>query len=243
MGYIVGGIGGIFVQRIHRAHAGYLGKSLTGLVCMLLFGCQDAPPPNVAVMPGFQDRPAAINVVDSRPGDEKTSQEGSSWMTNCMFGVFLLGDEVTVPPKLVVLRRDLEDALGTQLGNSAIVVVRYRMFLNQSAYQRAVANGGYPTDKTVASAFAPRHCIEGTYDASEVTTAHSPIITEISVMLAGTAYSVRSVYSPQEEVPTVDGAWGGPNGITALFGAMHQADAALVEKLRTALLARTPVRH
>ena len=93
---------------------------------LLLAGCAGRP----VVLSGFQDRPSTINltIVDLRPQLEKTSERLSPWVTSCDYEIHRLGDETSVPSKLVLLRRDLEDALGGQLKNSTVTVTHYRVF-------------------------------------------------------------------------------------------------------------------
>ena len=55
----------------------------------LLAGCATVP----ATLPGFQFRPpvSGFNLVDARPGEDKTTERLSLLITSCNFGVTRVG--------------------------------------------------------------------------------------------------------------------------------------------------------
>ncbi|MBV9993229.1 MAG: hypothetical protein JOZ72_18300 [Alphaproteobacteria bacterium] len=182
-------------------------------------------------LPDYQERApdASFTITDARPEKDKTSEVLSYWATACDYGIYRIGDERTVPPKLVFLRRNLEDALGARLKGAALTVTRYRVHINSRAQLRNQLNGMYTGVVPAMLDAAGNGCTKdetsgGWFDASEVTTAFPPAIVEIEAAMAGKTYSVRAVYSTEGK--NVDDA-----GTPELFNAMRKANAVLADQL------------
>jgi hypothetical protein len=197
-----------------------------------LSGCAD----QAAVLPGFQAQPSVIGlrIIDARPDEDKTTEYLSYIIFSCDYGIRRLGDEKTVPPRLTLLRRDLESALGRQVGNATITVSRYRIFFNRGAALREQTSSQFPGVMPALMLNAGSHCAQeetrgGWYAASEAKSPHSPFIVELEGTFAGKSVAVRTVYSPEKEFL---GVLGEPETAAALFAAMRQATAALIEQLR-----------
>jgi hypothetical protein len=200
-----------------------------------LSACQSAPNWPTPTLPGFQERPPSpdLTIVDARPDSERIAKPASLWITSCDFGLVRVGDDATIPSKLTILRRDLEDALAGRLKSATLTVTRYRVYLNQRAAQENVATGGRPFDLAVTKILlTPSGCSEGGYEMSEVTTTNSPFIVELAATFDGHDYSVRAVLSPNEEIRQ---GIGEPAAAAALFAVLHKADLALAGKLSAAL--------
>ena len=206
-----------------------------GIGALFLTGCLS----QTAVMQDYRDGSSIVglNVVDARPAEDKSTEFLSLWISSCDYGIRRLGDEKTVPSRLVLLRRDLEESLGDQLANKTITVSRYRIFFNKgSALLQSNPGNRSLAGPLIMSALTPgtNSCgldkpEGGRYNSSEVSAAYSPIIIEIEVKLGAQDYSVRSVYSPKTEL---DGAFGERDEAAELFNAIRQADIKLADQLR-----------
>lgn len=206
-----------------------------------LCACQSPPPPNYPVLPDFVERPAmpGFTFIDARPQQDRVTQGASPWITSCDFGVVRLGDEWTVPSKMTLLRRDLEDAFGNRLAGVTLTVTRYRMFRNQYVQMHQAATSGLPPlGAAIGEALlTPSGCPDGAYKASEVTLPGPPFIVEIAVTFEGREIAVRTVHSmpPVGQEPALM-----PGEASPMFVIIREADAALVEQLRHALDAQPP---
>jgi hypothetical protein len=210
--------------------------SATGLM-IGLSACQTAPNWPTPTLPDYQERPPSPNltIVDARPDSDRITKPASLWITSCDFGLVRIGDDATLPPKLSILRRDLEDMLAGRLKSATLTVTRYRVYLNQRAVQENAATGGRPFDLAVTKILlTPHGCTEGGYEMSEVTNTNSPFIVELAATFDGHEYSVRAVLSPDEEIRQ---GIGEPAAAAALFAVLRKADLALAGKLSAALQA------
>lgn len=196
---------------------------------LALSACATKP----AVLEGFKDRPSPVNfkVIDARPASDKTSERLSPWITSCTYEIHSIGDEQTVPSKLTILQRDLEDALGDKLKNAVMTVTQYRIFYNNRALMVGEVGKGYTGLVPDLMTHAGDRCSKedtggGWYEASEVTTQFSPFVVQIQATLDGKTYSARTVFSTRDSYVGM----GGPSNY--FFEVIHQANAALIEKLR-----------
>ena len=143
-------------------------------VGMLMLSACSSEMKKVAILPDFEPQPSMVGfaVVDGRPGMEKT-ENLSLWATSCNFMFIRLGDNVTNPPRLVLLQRDLEKELGSRLANSTLVVTKYTVFENE---HNAGITGNPFGQGLVGAALNPTNCKKeqteeaGWYEGSEVTT-------------------------------------------------------------------------
>ena len=213
-------------------HISRVARSIGYVAILFLAGCATKP----AVLEGFQDHPSPIDlkIIDSRPADDKESEWLSLIVTSCDYGIRRWGDETTIPPKLTLLRRDLEDTLNNQLSNATITVSKYAIFFNGSAGLRHTVYSGSigivpAIMESMGSNCSKEETTGGWYAASEVTNSHSPIVIEIEAAFEGKNYNVRTVYSPEEELPVT----GGLESASALFAAIHKANAALIDQIRS----------
>jgi len=197
------------------------------------YGCASKP----AVLDGFETRPTQVSfqVVDERPEGEKSWERLSGLITSCDYEIHRVGDDQTVPSRMDLLRQDLELALGTRLSNTALTVSSYRIFLNAGARVRnGVVDtfGGVvaPIMAGMGSNCSKEETTDGWYAASELTRPTSPFIIEIEAKFEGHSYSVRTVYSPEVQINGFK--LDDPPAATALFQAMHQANARLTEEMR-----------
>lgn len=182
-----------------------------------------------AILPGFQDLPSATNftVTDVRPDADKTYEILSLFVTSCQYGIYQFADTRSNPPRMVLLRYDLEAALGSRLRNKTLIVNRYVMYMNKRAPLRATVNGMYQGIVPSALAAAGEGCTkeetgEGWFDASD-TDAAGALIVEIQATMDGKTYKVRSVSGLVDPAKADDSQ--------QVFGALRKAHAALAEQL------------
>jgi hypothetical protein len=193
----------------------------------LLFVAACAGP--TATMPGFQDTPSTANfaVTDARLDTDKTQEILSLWATSCQYGIYRWADTKSDPPRMVLLRHDLETALGSRLRNRTLVVTQYVMYLNDRAPLRSTVNGQFHGIVPGMLAAAGEGCTKAEtgdawFDASD-TDAPAAFIVEIQAKLDGKSYTVRSVSG----VSGMDQA----NDIQQVFGALRKAHASLTDQL------------
>lgn len=193
----------------------------------LLFVAACAGP--TATLPGFQDTPPATNfaVTDARPDTDKTQEILSLWATSCQYGIYRWADTKSDPPRMVLLRHDLETALGNRLRNKTLVVTQYVMYLNDRAPLRGTLNGQFHGIVPGMLAAAGEGCTKAEtgdawFDASDMDTPAAFVI-EIQAKMDGKTYTVRSVSG----VVGMDQA----NDIQQVFGALRKAHASLVDQL------------
>jgi len=188
-----------------------------------------------------------VEVVDARPPMEKHTTQLSSWVWSCDNGIRRLGEEQETTPRLVLLGRDLSNALGSKFPHSTVTVNRYRVFFNASRVASGVASSaGGETEHAAAALLMPHDCTKvqtsgGWYSPSEVRTSNSPLIVEINATLNGKAFAVRTVYAPEAELEGHFGerVWSGgqysAEAMSAYLEALHEANAALIN-----LILRSP---
>ena len=196
---------------------------------LLLSACGTKP----LVLDGYEDRTSPVNfkIVDLRPAMDKTSERLSAWATSCSYEIHRIGDEQTVPSKLVILQRDMEDALGSKLRNVTMKLKQYRIFYNNRAAMLGQVKEFTPGVLTSALKSAGDSCskedtIGGWYAGSEVTTPFSPFVVEIEAEIEGRTYMARTVFSTHDSYVGV----GGPSNY--FFEVIHQANVAFIGKLR-----------
>jgi hypothetical protein len=218
-------VGGDYMKSARvTALAGAWHRAIIG---SLLFMTACAAP--TAVLQGFQDTPSRANftVTDARPDADKTSEILSLWATSCQYGIYRLADARSDPTRMVLLRSDLEAALGSRLRDKTLVVNQYRMYLNKRAPLRDTLNGTYHGVVPGMLAAAGEGCTkeetgDAWFDTSD-TDAKAALIVEIQVTLGAKNYTVRSVSGLVSADQSDDSH--------QIFGALRKANAALVEQL------------
>jgi hypothetical protein len=133
---------------------------------------------------------------------------------------------------MVLLRQELSERLGALAQGQTVTVNRYVIFHNRREATRGSVFAG--KSGLIPSAFkaAGDSCPEekttgGWFDPAETTTPFSPIIVQIEATMDGRTRSVRTVYSPSEELY----GFGEPAASEALFAAMRKATEALAQEL------------
>jgi len=205
----------------------FAGARRAAIIGSLLFVTACAAP--TAVLQGYQDVPSQANftITDARPELDKTSEILSLWATSCQYGIYRLADTRSNPTRMVLLRSDLEAALGTRLRNRTLVVNQYRMFVNRRAPLRATVNGMYHGIVPSMLAQAGEGCTkeqtgDAWFDASD-TDATAAAIIKIQATMDGKSYAVRSVSGLVSSDQADDSH--------QIFGALRKANAALAEQL------------
>lgn len=190
-----------------------------------------------AVLPNFRAQMADADpwVIDARPQSDKETEHLSLLATSCDYGVRRLGDEKTVPPRLLLLQQDLEDRLGPLVQGRTLTVTRYAIYFNRAAGLRRGLGSSFGIIGAVMSGIGSQCPKEkttgGWYKAADVTTPFSPIIVNLEATFAGRRHVVRSVYSPTEELSMM---FGEPKAASGLFEAIRKATNALAAKIEAA---------
>lgn len=189
-----------------------------------------------AAIAGYSGAPSQIgfSVLDARPAEDRKTGVLSSWATSCDNGIIRLGDDLSSPARLAILRQDIENYLGGRVANTTLTVTRYRMFLNRSRQTIvATANRGI-----VGALMAPNCTRENTtagwYDPDETTNFNSPIVVEIEARFQGRDYEARAVSSPAREIAGADELRNADEA-PAVYAAMEKANLVLIARLRRTL--------
>lgn len=191
-----------------------------------------------SVLPrALAEEPPGFSLRDTRPGDDKKTQNHSLIITSCNYGVRTIGDADMSPPPLEQMRASLAGSLGAALEGKELEVRRYHVEVNNAASLRGHmerAFAGLVTDVMAGmGAKCSRDKMEaGWFDASEVTTDNSPIIVEMQVVVDGKTLDVRNVYSPT--IKWEPRLWK-PESRESVNAALAAGNAKLAEALRGAL--------
>lgn len=157
---------------------------------------------DVPLRPEVPPASGSVVVIDGRPPEESRFKNYSSSITSCDYAITRMSDKDQSVGRIDRLKFDLAASLGDRLKGKTVTVTRYVIYFNGHTFFRTRAKGivgkGLAADVMFGmSADCPRErTTAGWYDASEVTTPHSPFIAEVSVRIDGKDYSARSVYSP-----------------------------------------------
>jgi hypothetical protein len=175
-------------------------------------------------------------VIDLRPAEEKDGTGLTALSGKCNKGVFRIADVASDPVKIKVLKADLGRVLGLAADGKTLAVLNWSVYYNRSA-----ESGGRPSlsnigvqgysipgkkkEKQLGSRCSREESAGGWYEAADVTTAASPLVSEFVGTFAGNHYSVRTVYSPRRKI---EGKFAGDAGDTdALLEAVHMTAEAL----------------
>jgi len=218
--------------------------SIVGSVAtVLLFAFPAAHAADPAILIGFTETPDAerIDLIDQRPLEDKQTYRGSLNIMNCNYGVYRVGDDVSRPSRMQLLRSDLAAALGSELDGRSIVVKHYGIYVNNQLALRSSAaattagatGNGIVLEvlKGMAAECPPDKMNGGWYGDDEKTTEFSPFVAELTVAIDGRELAVRKVISspkgnvrlrPSDEI-----------FVSMLFDAMRGVTAELVEQLQS----------
>jgi hypothetical protein len=174
-------------------------------------------------------------VIDLRPAEEKDGVGLTALSGKCNKGVFRIADVASDPLKVKVLRADLSRQLGLAADGKTLTVLNWSIYYNKSAEGsgpklsnigvQGYAIPGKNKEKQLGSKCSREESAGGWYEASDVTTSASPLVSEFEGTYAGKPYSVRAVYSPRRKI---EGKFEGEEGDThALLEAVHMTAEAL----------------
>lgn len=175
-------------------------------------------------------------VVDLRPKEERDGVGLAALGGKCNKGVFRIADVASDPVKVKVLKEDLARMLGLAADGKTLTVLNWSIYYNRSAER-----GGRPTlsnvgiqgysipgkkkEKQLGSKCSREESGGGWYEAADVTTEASPLVSEFEGTFAGKPLTVRAVYSPRRKI---EGKFEGDPGDTdALLEAVHLTAEAL----------------
>jgi hypothetical protein len=174
-------------------------------------------------------------VIDLRPAEEKDGVGLTALSGKCNKGVFRIADVASDPLKVKVLKADLSRQLGLAADGKTLTVLNWSIYYNKSAEGggpklsnigvQGYAIPGRKKEKQLGSKCSREESAGGWYEASDVTTSASPLVSEFEGMYAGKPYSVRAVYSPRRKI---EGKFEGEESDThALLEAVHMTAEAL----------------
>jgi hypothetical protein len=211
---------------------------LTLLAVTFLTGCATRP----AVM-GYYTKPSqepSFELVDRRPDNERTTGWLSNFSRSCYYTVRQYGDEATSPDRLTLLRDNLDSMLHKELTGKRLVVIHYGIYINalhRSPRGLSIGGGDPLVGALINRAFSNRtdnHCMaaemtEPRLAADDETAPAPPVIVEITLSLDGKTHSVRSIYTPNWDIPVEQ-----PNNhdtAAAIFAAIRKATSQLTAQM------------
>lgn len=201
------------------------------LICvfslLVLSGCAN----QIARLDGYEknENGSILSVVDERPKEERESEILSLLVSSCDYGIRRLGDDITVPDKIELLKTDLVNQLDL-IDKQTIYIKHYTVYFNKSralhGSMSKISTGMIPDILNSMGSECPEEkTTAGWYSGTDVTTPYSPIIIDMDVVFNRRKYLVRSVYSPSFEIK---GAFGEPIAAKTLFAALRVATNKLV---------------
>ena len=175
-------------------------------------------------------------VVDLRPAEERDGVGLTALSGKCNKGVFRIADVATDPVKVKVLKADLARVMGLAADGKTLTVLNWSIYYNRSAERgdrpslsnigiQGYSIPGKKKEKQLGSKCSREESAGGWYEAADVTTVASPLVSEFQGTFAGKPYTVRAVYSPRREI---EGKFeGDPRDTDALLEAVHLTAEAL----------------
>ena len=168
----------------------------------LLHGC--------ATQPSHTDAPQPFGLVDQRPGGEDSTE----WLTrnskSCDYTLRQMGDQAISPDRFILLREGLSATMGQQLLGKTLFVTRYAIYINSLQRDRTSAwgiNGNVFSGliEDVYYRHVDHHCQEeqlaqGRLEPADVASHRSPVIVEITLIVDGKTHSVRSLFTPKQDI-------------------------------------------
>ena len=149
-------------------------------------------------------------VIDLRPQTEKEGTGLSSLTGKCNKGVFRIADVASDPLKIEVLRADLARQLGLASDGKTLTVLNWSVYYNKSAERGGPSLGsigvqgyaipGKKKEKRQGSKCAREESAGGWYEAADVSSPHSPLVSEFEGTFAGKPFSLRVVHSPRRSI-------------------------------------------
>lgn len=194
----------------------------------------------------------SLSVVDARAalGRQRAWRGLSAYVGSCNYGVYQLSESVGLGNRINTLRDDLAMRLDPRAEVSNLTITRYDVFLNRALVLKTEAMAMITPIGQVVVGGPQRPSRErdrmtfGWFDPSEATTPNSPLIIEIAASTNGHDFAVRSVYSPDIELPSQSEnpfGFSHPNlqraeQLAAFRAAMSKAHEALATEINSALV-------
>jgi hypothetical protein len=201
---------------------------VAAIVALLpLSGCANGQ----SILAGFDDHPTnvGLTVVDHRPIKDKESEILSLSISSCDYGIRRLGDETTLPARLVLLRHDLEDSLGSRLENATVDVTRYTMYWNPrigvlATWTYAPPQMGFAPNQasiidslTFGAKCTETEMGEPWIEPTREIVGKAPLIVILEASVAGKTYKIHSTYVPQQDFRITEPS-------PEIFGALRKAN-------------------
>jgi hypothetical protein len=177
-----------------------------------------------------------LMVVDLRPKEERDGMGLTALSGKCNKGVFRIADVASDPVKIKVLKEDFSQVMGLAADGKTLTVLNWSIYYNRSAERggrpslsnigiQGYSIPGKKKEKQIGSKCSREESAGGWYEAADVTTEASPLVSEFQGTFAGKPYTVRAVYSPRRKI---EGKFeGDPGDTAALLEAVHLTAEAL----------------
>jgi hypothetical protein len=206
-----------------------LNKRVTGWIAAV---CAIALQPQPAQAAAETDE---LVVIDLRPPDERDGVGLSELTGKCNQRVYRIADVASDPLKVEVLRADLSRQLGVAADGKTLTVLNWSIYYNRSAEGGApkvssIGIQGYSIpgkkkEKQQGSKCSREESAGGWYEASDVSSPRSPLVSEFQGIFGGKPFDVRVVYSPRR---SIEGKFqGGTDDTAALLETVHKTAEAL----------------
>jgi hypothetical protein len=206
------------------------GASALTAVTLLLAGCMTGR--TVLAIDTRTVQKASFEMVDQRPGDERTTKWLSNVPYSCAFTVRQYGDEAISPDRFTLLRAGLDTGLHERLAGKTLLVTHFGIYINSAQRSRAaeiIHGEGLAqslTDTAMADRFerlcAAEELAEGWLEAGHKDMTHSVAIVRVTFILEGRVHSVRVL----ENVAS-------PGTAAAIASAVGKASERIIAELRT----------
>ena len=169
-----------------------------------------------------------VGLTDARTAPERSTKMLSLSVHSCDYGVLQFGEK-DVPNRVSLLAEDLNHSAGSDVAVKNVKLTRYDIYFNNSRNSRIGVYAAQPFNPTKnIGSDCPRDKMKaGWYGPDEVSTTFPPIIIEIAVQLNEQECAIRTVYSPDQLLPSFKSA----EGKAVIAAAMHQANQNLLAKI------------
>ena len=163
-----------------------------------------------ATQPSHTGVPQLFELVDQRPGGEDSTE----WLTrngkSCDYTLRQIGDQDISPDRFTLLREGLSATVGRQLVGKTLLITRYAIYINSLKRDRTSAwgiNGNVFSNliEDVYYRHVDHRCQEeqlaqGRLEPADVESHRSPVIVEITLIVDGKTHSVRSLFTPNQDI-------------------------------------------
>ena len=173
-----------------------LNRTLLVVYSTLLAGCASHIKYQISESVTITKR--SFDLIDTRDDAQKKSKIFSLMATNCLYGIYRIGDDQIVPSRLSILSNALEERMGSKLQGKIVVVKRFEIFNNlQKPTRESAASlaGAASVDASAGAMSADiiRNACEGTMARENNPNNDPSIIVVVDVDIDGVNITDRIV--------------------------------------------------